>query len=132
LPALLHNVYRAFQIAEEEAAYDRLALSLEGEILDDVYLRQRRALLQRNRGMGGDGRVERIEPLETRTEAVDSATGATTIFARWIAHGTVSHWGHSHPRSNVYAAHLNLRPVPDGGWKITGLDFTEGRAREAS
>lgn len=132
LPALLHNVYRAFQIPEEEAAYDRLAMSLEGDILDEVYLRQRRALLRRDRGLGGEGRVERIETLESRVDAVDPDSGTCIVTARWMAHGTISHWGHSHPRSNVYAARLILRPAEAGHWKITGLEFTENKAAGAT
>lgn len=127
LRALLHNVYRAFQLPEEEAAYDRLAMSLSGELLDDIYLRQRRALLRRGKGFGGDGRVERVEILSSEIQSVDPKSGRCTVAARWIAHGAVSHWGHSHPRTTLYAARLVLRQAEDGRLKITDLEFTEGR-----
>lgn len=127
LHALLHNVYRAFQIRGEEAAYDRLALSLDGDILDDIYLRQRQALRQRTQGLGGEGRVNRIEILDSRIARDDSRD--LRIAARWVAHGTVSHWGHSHERSNEYRANFVLRPALDGRWKITGLEFLDTRRR---
>lgn len=128
LPPLLHNVYRAFQVRGEAAAYDRLALSLAGEALDEVYLRQRRALLQRDLGLGGEGRVDRIELLDSRV--AHSGPDAVAIDARWVAHGTVSHWGHSHERRSEYRANLVLRPTPERRWKITELEFLDTRRRE--
>ncbi|MGZ8245777.1 hypothetical protein [Methylomagnum sp.] len=130
LHALLHNVYRAFQIRGEDAAYDRLALSLDGDILDEIYLRQRRALQQRDRGLGGEGRVNRIEVLDSRI--AHSGTRDMRIAARWVAHGTVSHWGHSHERSNEYQANFVLSPALDGRWKITSLEFLEARRRNGA
>lgn len=130
LQALLHNVYRAFELPEEEAAYDRLAMSLSGEILEDVYLRQRRSLLQRVKGLGGDGRVRRVEVLASDIESVDPESGRCTVAARWIAHGSVSHWGHSHPRSTLYSARLALNRTEDGRLKITDLAFTEERGTD--
>jgi hypothetical protein len=127
LHALLHNVYRAFQIRGEEAAYDRLALSLDGDILEEVYLRQRQALRQRSQGLGGEGRVNRIEILDSRIAQGTSRT--LRIDARWVAHGTVSHWGHSHERSNEYRANFVLSPSLEGRWKITGLEFLDTRRR---
>lgn len=127
LHALLHNIYRAFQIRGEEAAYDRLALSLDGDILDDIYLRQRRALQQRTQGLGGEGRVNRIEILDSRIAR--NGSRGLRIAARWVAHGTVSHWGHSHERSNEYRADFVLSPALEGRWKITGLEFLDTRRR---
>lgn len=130
LHALLHNVYRAFQIRGEEAAYDRLALSLDGDVLEEIYLRQRLALEQRSQGLAGEGRVNRIEILDSRVATGDAR--AMRIDARWVAHGTVSHWGHSHERSNEYRASFILRPSLEGRWKITGLEFLDARRRGAA
>lgn len=125
LPALLHNVYRAFQVRGEEAAYDRLAVSVSGGILEEIYLRQRRALLARDGGLGGEARVNRIDLLDSRVARKTEA--GVEIAARWVAHGTVSHWGHSHERSNEYRALLVLSRADDGRWKITGLEFLDPR-----
>ncbi|CAI8735294.1 hypothetical protein [Methylocaldum szegediense] len=130
LQALLHNVYRAFELPEEEAAYDRLAMSLSGDVLEDVYLHQRRTLLQRGKGLGGDGRVQRVEVLSSDIESVDPESGRVSVAARWIAHGSVSHWGHSHPRDTLYAARLALSRAEDGRLKITDLEFTEERGTD--
>ena len=139
LQSLLHNAYRAFQLREEEAVYDRLALSLEDPLLEDIYLQQRRARLQQVKGLGGEGRVERIEVLEVRrlTRADEAnwslfpgrnaASSEVEVEARWKAHGEVSHWGHSHKRANLYAARLSLRRSESGGWKIAALHSSDGQ-----
>ncbi|WP_145986386.1 hypothetical protein [Methylocaldum marinum] len=127
LEALLHNVYRAFQMPEEESAYDRLAISLSGEVLDEVYLSQRAALLQRRKGLGSDGRVERVQVLTTEIESLDQESGRCVVNARWIAHGSISHWGHSHPRSTLYAARLVLSRAEDGRLRIAALAFADAR-----
>jgi hypothetical protein len=130
LAALLHNAYRAFALRSEEAAYDRLAKSLDGDLLEDIYLQQRQSLLRQAEGLGGEGRVDRIEILESKVvEDTQSAEGYA-VDARWIAHGSVSHWGHSHPRHNLYAARLVLRRS-EAGWKITAMDFQGGQRLDA-
>lgn len=126
MPALLHNAYRAFALRGEEAAYDRLALSLEGELLDETYLQQRRAMLRQTSGLGGMGNVERIELQALESEPGGSPT-MRRVSAEWIAHGSVSHWGHSHPRHNRYRARLTLRAGPDGHLRITAMDFLDGQ-----
>jgi hypothetical protein len=133
LQSLLHNAYRAFQLRDEEKAYDRLAKSLDGELLDDIYLQQRRALLQQAQGLGGEGKVDRIEILESQAIPLQEQPMAWQIAARWLAHGTVSHWGHAHERHNLYQARLTLRATTGGQWKITAMEFLGGqRIEEAS
>lgn len=130
LHALLHNVYRAFQIRGEEAAYDRLALSLDGDILEEIFLRQRQTLETSAQGLGGEGRVNRIEILDSRITR--AAPRTLRIDARWVAHGSVSHWGHSHERSNEYQAHFVLSPGLEGRWKITGVEFLDAQRRNGT
>jgi hypothetical protein len=129
LQALLHNAYRAFQLRDEEKAYDRLAKSLDGDLLDDIYLQQRSALLRAAQGLAGESKVDRIEVLESRVLPT-AAAGAWQVDARWLAHGSVSHWGHSHERHNLYQARLSLRPEAGGQWRIIGLQFTGGQRLE--
>lgn len=125
LEALLHNVYRAYQLHGEEASYDRLAMSLDGPLLEDVYLRQRRAILARNQGLGGEGRVSRIEIPGDGLATIRLGPSSFEVSGRWVAHGTVSHWGHSHDRHNLYAARMVLRIDEDGSWKITAMELVE-------
>jgi len=56
LAGLLPNIYRALEFRSEELIYDRLAISVTGETLSEVYLEQRRALEMEERGGGaGEG-----------------------------------------------------------------------------
>ncbi|WP_232470372.1 MULTISPECIES: hypothetical protein [Methylococcus] len=132
LEALLHNVYRAYALRGEEACYDRLALSLDGSLLEEVYLRQRKAVLARNQGLGGEGRISRVEVLEDGLATRKLGPSSFEVTARWIAHGTVSHWGHSHDRHTLYAARMVLNITEDGTWKITAMDLLEDSPSAAS
>jgi hypothetical protein len=131
LQALLHNAYRAFPLRDEEKAYDRLAKSLDGDLLDDIYLQQRSALLRLSSGLAGEGQVDRIDLLESRPHRVATRPGDWEVDTRWMAHGSVSHWGHSHERHNLYQARLTLRPAKDGQWKIVGMEFIGGQRLDA-
>ncbi|MFO1418690.1 MAG: hypothetical protein U1E83_08465 [Methylotetracoccus sp.] len=127
IAALLHNAHRAFELAGEKDSYDRLAISLDGPLLDQVYLQQRRALLAQAHGLGGEGKVSRVDVQTCTIESLGRQSPAYRIDARWTATGTVSHWGHSHERRNAYHARLTLSPDTRGRWKITAMDFLDTR-----
>ena len=131
LQSLLHNAYRAFQLRDEEKAYDRLAKSLDGTLLDDIYLQQRKAILRQAKGLGGEGKVDRIEVLDSHVHGLGQQPGVVQVTSRWLAHGSVSHWGHAHERHNLYQARLILRNSNEGGWKIVGMEFLDGQRLEA-
>ena len=127
LSGVLPNVYRAFEFREESDAYDRLAVSVTGETLSDVYLEHRRALEMEERG-GARARVEAVEVEEVRSveAAVD---GGFTAEGIWVVGGTVTHFGHRHFRQNRYDARVTLVPA-DGVWKIRSIElFDEERIR---
>ena len=87
---------------QEEAIYDRLAVSVTGETLTEVYLEQRRALEMEERG-GARARVETVEVPEVRqVSAADK--GGFVADAVWVVGGTVTHFGHRHFRQNRYDA----------------------------
>ena len=130
LQALLHNAYRAFQLRDEEKAYDRLAKSMDGTLLDDIYLQQRKAILRQAKGLGGEGKVDRIEVLDSHVHGLGQQPGVVQVTSRWLAHGSVSHWGHAHERHNLYQARLILRNSNEGGWKIVGMEFLDGQRLE--
>ncbi len=130
LGKLLLTAYQAFSIREEESAYDGLALSLVPPLLDQVYLDQRRALIRKARGLGGDSQVQRVEL--TALETLDSEPASRRIDASWVAHGQVSHWGHAHERHTRYRALVTLIRQDDGTWKIGHLDFIDGQGLDAA
>ncbi|MCZ6478754.1 MAG: HupE/UreJ family protein [Gemmatimonadetes bacterium] len=122
LAGVLPNVYRAFELRDESAAYDRLAVSVTGETLTEVYLEHRRALEMEERG-GARARVDAIEVLEVGQVEPGPQDGFTAD-ASWTVGGTVTHFGHRHFRQNRYQARVQLVPV-DGVWKIRSIDILD-------
>jgi len=121
---LLTNVYRSFGLRDEEAIYDRLAVSVTGEQLSEVYLENRRALELENRG-GARARVDEVEVLEVRSiRRADD--GGYEVDATWTVVGSVNHFGHVHYRQNRYDALIHLAAV-DGVWKIRGIEVLDER-----
>lgn len=122
LRGLMLNTYRAFMLDDEEAVYDVLARSVEGEYLSEVYLESREAL----RMGDSDAAVSIVDRLDVRSieSKKRSRDGAVTIVASWEVYGSVFHWGHIHFRCNAYRAEVTIVPA-DGYWKLTGLQVLD-------
>ena len=121
--SLLKNVYRAFDFREEEDVYDKLAISVSGDLLTDVYLQSRKSMIIEQAG-GAQAKVKQVDILETDVKKSAQQKGALDVRTKWTAVGSVGHWGHIHTRQNVYDAILTLA-VADGSWKITGIELLE-------
>jgi hypothetical protein len=121
LSGLLPNVYRALEYRQEEAIYDRLAVSVTGETLTEVYLEQRRALEMEERG-GAQARVETVEVREATD--IERADGGFMVRGQWTVGGMVTHFGHRHFRQNRYDARVGVVPV-EGTWKIRSIEVLE-------
>ncbi len=121
LSGLLPNVYRALEFREDAAIYDRLAVSVTGETLTDVYLQQRRALEVEERG-GAQARVETVEVQEARD--IERAGNGFSVRGEWTVGGMVTHFGHRHFRQNRYDARVGIEPV-EGTWKIRSIEVLE-------
>lgn len=120
---LLKNVYRSFDFREEEDVYDKLAISVSGDLLTDIYLQSRKSMQIEQAG-GAEAKVEQLEVLETDVQGSTRQQGALDVRTKWTAIGSVGHWGHIHTRQNLYDAIITLAVV-DGYWKITGLEVLE-------
>jgi hypothetical protein len=123
LQVLLKNVYRAFDLRDEEDIYDRLAISVSGELLTDIYLQNRRSFSIQRAG-GAQARIQSVEIQDAVAERIGDRSLAYAIKGNWTAQGTVGHWGHIHTRRNRYDAVVTVEAI-DGAWKITGLDVLE-------
>jgi len=121
--SLLKNVYRAFDFREEEDVYDKLAISVIGDLLTDVYLQSRKSMIIEQAG-GAQAKVKQVDVLETDVKKSAQQKGALDVRTKWTAIGSVGHWGHIHTRQNVYDAILTLA-VSEGSWKITGIELLE-------
>ncbi len=121
--SLLKNVYRAFDFRDEEDVYDKLAISVSGDLLKDVYLQSRQSMIIEQAG-GAQAKITEVAVLETEVQESKTHNGAVAVRTKWTAIGSVGHWGHLHTRQNVYDAILTLA-VADGSWKIVGIDLLE-------
>lgn len=123
LQAMLKNVYRAFDFREEQDVYDKLALSVEGDLLADIYLQNRKSFSVQKAG-GAQAKVKDVEIINAKAKRTDSDSLAYQIDARWTASGTVGHWGHIHVRKNYYDAVVTVQADLEN-WKITKLELLE-------
>ena len=123
LNSLLKNIYRSFDFREEEDVYDRLATSVQGNLLSEIYLQNRKSMVVTQAG-GARARVKEVKILDVDVNNPDNNSLALLFRAKWTAMGTVGHWGHIHIRQNQYEANIIVEPV-DGAWKITGLEVLE-------
>lgn len=127
LARVLPNVYRSFEFPSESAVYDRLALSVTGDTLTEIYLEHRRAVRMEERG-GAKATVEAVEVVEVGTVDPSDPEGFVAD-TTWTVGGTVTHFGHRHFRQNRYDARVVVVPV-DGYWKIRSIEvFDEKRLR---
>jgi hypothetical protein len=126
LQAMLKNVYRAFDFREEQDVYDKLALSVDGDLLADIYLQNRKSFAVQKAG-GAQAKVKEVEIISANAERMDGL--AYQIKGNWTATGTVGHWGHVHTRQNFYDAIVTVEAV-DGAWKITDMELLEEKRIE--
>jgi hypothetical protein len=128
LQALLKNVYRAFDFREEDDVYDKLALSVSGDLLADIYLQNRKSFAVQKAG-GAQAKVRDVSILAASAERLNDGGLGYRIKGNWTASGTVGHWGHVHVRENLYDAELKVQAV-DGKWKIIALELLEEKRVE--
>ena len=122
IDGLLTNVYRSFDYRNEEAVYDRLAISVMGDQLTQTYLEQRRGLEIENRG-GASAKVEDVEIMKIHN-VISGEKDDYGIEASWTINGSVSHFGHMHYRQNRYLAIIWIIPY-EGNWKIKEMEIIE-------
>jgi len=119
---LLTNVYRAFDRRHEDAVYDRLALSVTGDQLTDIYLQNRQVMALENRG-GARAKVDEVNILDVSTVEY-SDDQALVADATWTVRGSVNHFGHTHYRQNQYRALVSF-VNEDEVWKISSIEPIE-------
>ena len=122
LEGLLTNVYRAFDVRDENRVYDRLAVSVAGDQLAQIYLQNRQSLELENRG-GARANVDEIE-IRSIHSVRRSANNGFVADAVWTVSGSVSHFGHTHYRRNRNRALVTF--AADGeSWKIKQIELID-------
>jgi hypothetical protein len=130
LQALLKNVYRAFDFRDEEDVYDKLALTVMGDLLAELYLQNRKSFAIRKAG-GAQAKIKTVDVRQAQAKRLEGGSLGYAITGRWTALGTVGHWGHIHTRQNLYDAVVTVEAI-DGHWMITDLDLLEERRIDPS
>ncbi len=120
MDTLLTDAYLAFNLDDEDAAFDRLARNLSEELVADVYLDSRRRLTAGTRE-GAEVTVRDVAVTEVG-DAIGTEGTAFTYPCQWAVTARVRHLQHIHNRQNVYSGELTLR-VEDDRWKISGLEL---------
>jgi hypothetical protein len=120
---MLANVYRAFDFRGESQVYDRLAKTVDGPVLERIYLDQRRTLRVARAG-GAEARVKSVEVMSAVAAPVEGSAAAFRVRAKWTIYGTVGHWGHVHQRRNLYEADLVISGA-SGAWKFTDFEVLD-------
>jgi uncharacterized integral membrane protein len=115
LNQLLWNVYQAFEATQEDATYDQLAYSVDGNLIENLYLQNRESFLAQ------DGAWSKVSSIEIQRINSVSFDDGYLLDCEWLVTGEVIHWGHQHRRDNVYHANIKISPI-EGNWKITGLE----------
>ena len=117
---LLTDTYLAFNLRDEDAAFDCLEKNLSENLVADVYLDSRRRLT------AGTRQGAKVTVKDVSVVSVDAATAGRgkvksfTYPCKWIVTARVKHLVHIHDRQNIYLGELTLR-VEDDRWKITDL-----------
>jgi hydrogenase/urease accessory protein HupE len=119
---LLTDTYLAFNLPDEEAAFDRLARNLSEDLVPGVYLDSRRRLTAGTR-KGAEVTVKDVSVMSVDApSAFESGDLSFTYPCKWVVTARVKHWLHIHDRQNIYVGALTIR-VEDDRWKISHLEL---------
>jgi hypothetical protein len=100
---VLSNTYEALNIEDENEVYDTLAESVTGDLVDDLYLDNRRRLIAGMRE-GTEVTVRGVNVLEIG-EPIEGLTkeNGFSYDCRWTVVARVQHLQHVHHRQNTYS-----------------------------
>ncbi|MCT4623418.1 MAG: hypothetical protein N4A46_07320 [Schleiferiaceae bacterium] len=115
--SILNNIYHAFDFTNESDIYDKLSLSIQGDLLAEVYIQIKQSMELEDQ----DGLEVNVSQIETKSAIEHEKNGHLLAYnVQWIVNGEIGHWGHIHQRINAYQAVLYL-DVFDGVWKLTDI-----------
>lgn len=121
---LHQGVYRSLDFGSEDRVYDVLATSVDGNLLEKLYLQLHQSLEMREQS-GAVARIQSIKYDHGKQTLRPSTTVPWPGFeysSTWTVAGTVEHWGHVHERQNRFDAVFTIEPRA-GNWKITRMDI---------
>ena len=126
---LHRHIYRAFDYTDEGAVYDALAQSVDGPMLETIYNDVYQSLIMREQN-GAVSKVVRVEIDEAGLTPADPdvveayGQAAFGINCAWQVDGLVTHFGHTHARTNAFEAVYHVAPGANG-WRIVGAQILQ-------
>jgi hypothetical protein len=125
----LHRaIYASLSARSEDELYAILASAVDKDVMDELYSELRESMVLRREG-GAWCQVRSVEPLGSELTLSDEPAASEEDLAfevewKWRVEGDVTHYGHTHTRTNVYRALYQV--AHDGeGWKIQGWEVLE-------
>ena len=117
---LLSDTYLAFNVTDENQAFDMLEANLSEDLIADVYLDSRRRLSAGTR-LGAQVTVKTVDVKSVdRVLSKSQSHTSFTYPCQWVVTARVKHLKHVHDRQNIYLGELTIG-IEDDRWKITKL-----------
>ncbi len=123
IAGLLANTYRAVNLKGEEEIYDRLSMSVDGDLVEKLYLESRKRSAIPSQADAEAKLIDvQVTEILKRGPATDGAGYSFTT--QWQVAGTIRHWAHKHNRLNRYSGVLTIRAV-DKVWKLYEIELLD-------
>ncbi len=123
IAGLLANTYRAVNLKGEEEIYDRLSMSVDGELVEKLYLESRKRSVIPSQA-DAEAKLIDVEVREILERGPAGDGIGYSFTTHWQVAGTIRHWAHKHNRLNRYSGVLTLRAVDDV-WKLYELELLD-------
>jgi hypothetical protein len=123
IAGLLSNTYRAVNLKGEEEIYDRLSMSVHGDLVETLYLESRKRSVIPSQA-DAEAKLIDVNVMEILERGPAEDGIGYSFTTRWQVAGTIRHWAHKHNRLNRYAGVLTVRAVDDL-WKLTELELLD-------
>ena len=120
---LLQNTYRAVNLTDEFEIYDKLALSVHGDLVEKIYLESRKRTVLPNQD-SPEVQIIEVTISDVIEERMTDDRLGYTYTCEWFVSGTIRHWAHQHNRQNRYVGLITVKRIDDS-WKITEWELLD-------
>ena len=103
----------------KDRLFEQLSLSVDQELIEDLYLDSRRKLRAGVR-QGAEVSVRQVELLEISDWSSNAVSESWSLDTKWVVTARVKHLQHIHHRRNQYTGTIVLK-TEDSRWKISDI-----------
>jgi len=127
---LHRNIYRAFDYTDEGAVYDALSQSVGGGMLESIYNDVYQSLIIReeedalSKVVRVDMQGMKLLPIEGDADMAGELP--YRVQCKWEVDGLVSHFGHTHARTNAFEAVYTVVAIGNN-WRIVDAEILQQR-----